>query len=46
MNAQVNLALTDNDLLMDLFEEKPAKVLQLEDDPIALGCASYRMTQA
>ncbi len=43
MNTQV---LTIADELTDLFEEKPARIIHFEDDPIALSCSSYRLGQA
>jgi len=47
MNTQVLIIDdTDTDALAELFAEKPARIIQFEDDPIALSCASYRMSQA
>lgn len=47
MNTQVlTIDNTDTDALAELFAEKPAKIVQFEDDPIALSCASYRLGQA
>ncbi len=47
MNVQVlTIDNTDTDALAELFAEKPAKIIQFEDDRIALSCASYRLGQA
>ena len=46
MNVQVlTINDTDTDALAELFAEKPAKIMQFEDDPIALSCANYRLGQ-
>lgn len=35
-----------NNTWLEALETKPAEVIVLPDDPIALGCASYRLAQA
>jgi len=47
MTAQVlTIHNTDTDALAELFAEKPDRVIHFEDDPIALSCANYRLSQA
>ena len=46
MTAQVlTIDNTDTDALAELFAGKPDRVIQFEDDPIALSCANYRLGQ-